>query len=221
MGSGDTVHLQCVPPRAQPEATVRFLKDGQPFIDSNGLTAAFHQPKPFSHSSSHPSTSINNDEARTADGFLFPLADAERFKLLSDGTLRIHNAQPKDNGRYSCVAENFVDTRESAPALLTVFGKFITFHLTFLMSFIQPLWASVGNLHDFVLRYFFKYLGGFLEPKVALSKYLEFGSINYHLWSHLIFKIVTVFTSDSAEAFLTQKFWLRTDKTVEASESPE
>ena len=117
MGSGDTVHLQCVPPRAQPEATVRFLKDGQPFIDANGLALTF--AKPFSHSSSHPSTSINNE---ALDGF-FPLADAERFKLLSDGTLRIHNAQPKDNGRYSCVAENLVDTRESAPALLTVFGE--------------------------------------------------------------------------------------------------
>ena len=122
MSSGDTVHLQCVPPRAQPEATVRFLKDGQPFIDANGLATTFNQPPAYSRSSSHPSTSINNDEA--LDGFLFPAGDAERFKLLSDGTLRIHNAQPKDNGRYSCVAENFVDTRESAPALLTVFGKF-------------------------------------------------------------------------------------------------
>lgn len=114
--SGDTVHLQCLPPKAQPEATVRWLKDGQPFIDSNGLT--FIQPA-FSHSSSsHPS--ISDQEAVG----LFPLSDTERIKLLSGGSLRFLNVQPKDNGRYSCVAENFVDTRESPPAHLQVFSKF-------------------------------------------------------------------------------------------------
>ena len=114
--SGDTVHLQCIPPKAQPEASIRWLKDGQPFLDSNGLATTFNRQPTFSHLSSH---SIN-DEAVDS----FPLSDIERIKLLSGGSLRFLNVQSKDNGRYSCVAENFVDARESPPALLTVFGKF-------------------------------------------------------------------------------------------------
>lgn len=121
------MHLQCLAPKAQPEATVRWLKDGQPFIDSNGLV--FNQQPTFAHSSSQPSDEVVDNNGP------FPLSDAERIKLLSGGTLRLLNAQPKDNGRYSCVAENFVDTRESAPALLTVFGKCLYFGDFFLLKF--------------------------------------------------------------------------------------
>lgn len=113
---GDSVYLQCVGPKAQPEASIRWLKNGQPFIDLNGL----NQQTEFSHSSSSfIQQHLSNDE--NSNG-LHP-SDSERFKLLSGG-LRIFNVQPRDNGRYSCVAENFVDTRESPPALLTVYGKF-------------------------------------------------------------------------------------------------
>lgn len=49
---------------------------------------------------------------------------SNRIKLIPGGSLRINDVRPHDAGRYTCIAENLIGTKESPPAILEVSGKY-------------------------------------------------------------------------------------------------
>ena len=117
VAAGDSIVLQCSAPKAQPEASIRWLKNGQPLetATSGDSFVADHQPHqpPHSYHQLHPNQaaiSVSNDKL-------------DRIKVLSSGSLRILNVVVEDQGRYGCVAENMAGNRESPSAMLSVHGK--------------------------------------------------------------------------------------------------
>lgn len=109
--AGDSIVLQCTAPKSQPEASIRWMKEGQP------IEAATSGPD----DSIMFIPSLAAAAGSSADS---PLDTVERVKVLSSGALRILNVQLADRGRYSCVAENMAASRESPPALLSVYGEY-------------------------------------------------------------------------------------------------
>uniref|UniRef100_A0A182K663 Roundabout n=1 Tax=Anopheles christyi TaxID=43041 RepID=A0A182K663_9DIPT len=83
VAQGETVLLECGPPRGSPEPTVFWRKNGQ-----------------------------------TLD-----LANSKRIRIVDGGNLAIQDARQSDDGRYQCVAKNFVGVRESTVAFLRVHVK--------------------------------------------------------------------------------------------------
>lgn len=119
VAAGDSIVLQCSAPKAQPEPSIRWLKNNQPlstatagdfFIGDNQQQSLTPPPSPSSSSSHHQFQAQNGDKL-------------ERIKVLSSGFLRILNVVVEDQGRYSCVAENMAGSRESPSAILNVYGK--------------------------------------------------------------------------------------------------
>lgn len=48
-----------------------------------------------------------------------------RLKLVDGHNLAITNAKPSDDGKYQCVAKNTAGVRESAVAVLKVYGRLL------------------------------------------------------------------------------------------------
>ncbi|XP_074603419.1 uncharacterized protein LOC141856961 [Brevipalpus obovatus] len=57
------------------------------------------------------------------DGRLLDPSQDSRIKILPGGGLILEDVQPKDEGRYSCIAENMVGFRETPPAIVKVSVK--------------------------------------------------------------------------------------------------
>lgn len=103
VAAGESIVLQCSAPKAQPEAKIHWLKNGN-LLELNEANQI------------NPKQSHSMDD-QLLDGVL------EHVKILSSGALRILNVGVQDRGRYSCVATNIAGVRESPPALLSVNGK--------------------------------------------------------------------------------------------------
>ncbi|KZS08391.1 putative Roundabout 2 [Daphnia magna] len=83
--AGDSVVLECEPPRGHPEPQIRWKKNGQ-------------------------SLELDLDLG----------VDSDRIRVEESGNLVITKLAASDQGRYVCVAQNTVGTRETSPVLLTV-----------------------------------------------------------------------------------------------------
>ncbi|XP_031630104.1 roundabout homolog 2 isoform X2 [Contarinia nasturtii] len=94
VAAGETALLECSPPKAIPEITLQWKKDGivLDFDESRSGNAIHHMS--------------NNPVAR--------------MRIVDGGNLLINDVRPLDEGRYQCIAQNMVGTRESTSAKLTV-----------------------------------------------------------------------------------------------------
>lgn len=123
---GDSTVLQCNAPKSLPEATVHWIKDGQQL---NLSTSDDHD-----HLYAQSESGLNRDSSLDA---------WNRLKLLSSGSLRISNVQLTDQGTYTCVANNMAATRESPPALLTVYSKYFFLLFSFSIFILVILQATI------------------------------------------------------------------------------
>ncbi|KYQ57259.1 Roundabout like protein 2, partial [Trachymyrmex zeteki] len=57
------------------------------------------------------------------NGHIIDLEATKRITLVDGGNLMISDVRPADHGKYQCIAENMVGTKESAVAILTVHVK--------------------------------------------------------------------------------------------------
>lgn len=111
MAAGETALLECGPPKGNPDPSllwrkVLILDNKLPFISPNLLLIIFYQ-----------------------DGVIIDLDDIRgrgqntRLRVVDGGNLLISNVHTIDEGRYQCIAQNMVGSRESVTAKLTVQGE--------------------------------------------------------------------------------------------------
>lgn len=111
MASGETALLECGPPKGNPEPSLLWKKVII-FINYFNINYIF--------------LLILNT---LQDGVFIDLDDIRgrgannRLRVVDGGNLLINNVQPIDEGRYQCIAQNMVGSKESLTAKLTVQGE--------------------------------------------------------------------------------------------------
>ncbi|XP_074600204.1 protein sax-3-like [Brevipalpus obovatus] len=111
--SGDSVTIECDPPRGYPEPQISWKKDGK-LIHFGGISTNINN----NNNGDDPvhQSDITSESYKSSSSF-------GRYKLSPSGDLRINGVRSSDRGRYSCLASNPMGSRESSPALLTVHVK--------------------------------------------------------------------------------------------------
>lgn len=110
VAAGETALLECGPPKGNPEPKVEWKKVNCWQI---GLKWELH---------------FNLFDFRQQDGVSIDLDDIrgrlnQRLRIVDGGNLLIKEVQTIDEGKYQCIAQNMIGTKESAPAKLTVQGE--------------------------------------------------------------------------------------------------
>lgn len=114
VASGETALLECGPPKGNPEPSLLWKKVILIFnFNLNDFLIDF--------------VILNTLQ----DGVFIDLDDIRgrgannRLRVVDGGNLLINNVQPIDEGRYQCIAQNMVGSKESLTAKLTVQGEFV------------------------------------------------------------------------------------------------
>ena len=112
---GESATLECEPPRGHPEPSVIWKKDGQIVEAASSIATRYlieirNRTAPLW---AHQERAL----------LLFGVSLIEiRIRLEENGNLYFTKLTSEDEGRYQCLAQNAVGTRETPIALLSVHG---------------------------------------------------------------------------------------------------
>lgn len=132
VASGETALLECGPPKGNPEPSLLWKK--------------------VNNTNNSISITILLILNTLQDGVFIDLDDIRgrgannRLRVVDGGNLLINNVQPIDEGRYQCIAQNMVGSKESLTAKLTVQGElFLICSLALVLKFNIFLWLWRRN----------------------------------------------------------------------------
>lgn len=152
VAAGETALLECGPPRGSPEPILSWKKVRIKNILSCMLSISFDSKLLFYIQCTffmQDGITLDFEETRTGNNNHLQHINGNnpvtRMRIVDGGNLLINDVRPLDEGRYQCIAQNMVGSRESTSAKLTVQGLYspipisIFLHITYTIyiSFLQ------------------------------------------------------------------------------------